>query len=120
MDEWKQVCVVMDAASETDTQHRSIEKVAEAQECNGLSEQSVTILREKWGDNEMEKKQRVKCFEFLKHFWKPMWIMILLAILIEALQFDWMNFALPCVLQGIKMISSVGTKSRRLRTRSRH
>ena len=29
----------------------------------------------------MEKKQRDKCFEFLKHFWKAMSIMIWLAIL---------------------------------------
>ena len=36
-----------DAPSETDTQDCSIEKVTEAQECNGLSEQDVTILREK-------------------------------------------------------------------------
>ena len=42
--------------------------------------------RGKWGDNEMEKKKRNKCFEFLKHFWKPMSIMIWLPILIEALQ----------------------------------
>ena len=90
-----------DAASETDTQDGPIEKVTEAQECNGLSEQDVTILREKWGDNEMEKKKRNKGFEFLKHFWKPMSIMIWLAIFIEALRFDWMNLAVLCALQGI-------------------
>ena len=55
-----------DAASQQDG---SIEKVAEAQECNGMREQDVTILREKWSYNEMEKKKRDKCFEFLKHFW---------------------------------------------------
>ena len=57
MDEWKQLCVEMNAASETDTQDGSIEKVAEAQECDGLSEQDLTILREKWsynGDGEEE------------------------------------------------------------------
>jgi len=54
------------------TQDCPIEKVVEAREFNGLSEQKVTILREKWCDKEMEKKQRVKCFEFLTHFWKPM------------------------------------------------
>ena len=48
MDEWKQLCVEMNAASETDTQDGSIEQVAEAQECDGLSEQDVTIHREKW------------------------------------------------------------------------
>ena len=36
-----------DAASETDTQDGSIEKVTEAQEYNGLSEQDVRILRKK-------------------------------------------------------------------------
>ena len=35
-----------DAASQTDTRDGSIEKVTEAQECNGLSEQDVTVLRE--------------------------------------------------------------------------
>ena len=35
-----------DAAIETDTQHGAIGKVTETQECNGLSEQDVTILRE--------------------------------------------------------------------------
>ena len=35
-----------DAASETDTEDGSIEEVTEAQECNGLSEQGVTVLRE--------------------------------------------------------------------------
>jgi len=54
----------------------------------------------------MEKKKRDKCFEFLKHFWKPMWIMIWLAILIEALQFDWTNFPVLCALQGINGLFS--------------
>ena len=35
-----------DAASQTDTRDGSIEKVTEAQECNLLSEQDVTVLRE--------------------------------------------------------------------------
>ena len=34
-----------DAPSETDTQDGSIEEVTEAQECNGLSEQDVTVHR---------------------------------------------------------------------------
>ena len=45
-----------DAASETDTQDGSIGKVTEAQECNRLSEQDVTVLREKWDYNEMEEE----------------------------------------------------------------
>ena len=49
----------------------------------------------------MEEKKRNKCFEFVKHFWRPMSIMFWLAILIEALQFDWMNFAVLCALQAI-------------------
>ena len=96
-----------DAASETDTQDGSIEKVTEAQECNGLSEQDVTVLREKWNCNEMEKKKKKnKCFEFLKHFWKPMSIMVWLAILIEALQFGWMDLAVLCTLQAINGLFS--------------
>ena len=86
-----------DAASETDTQDGSIGEVTEAQECNGLSEQGVTVLRETWGYNEMEEKKRNKCFEFLKQFWKPMPIMVWLAILI-----DWIDFAVLCALQAIK------------------
>ena len=69
-----------DAASETDTQHGSIEEVMEAQECNGLSEQDVTVLREKWSYNEMKEKKRNLWLEFLKHFWEPMPIMVWLAI----------------------------------------
>ena len=76
----------------TDTKDGSIEKVTEAQECNRLSEQDVTVLRERWGYNEMEEKKRNKFFQFLKHFWRPMPNMIWLAILIEALQFDWNGF----------------------------
>ena len=45
-----------DAASETDTRDGSIEKVTEAQECNGLSEQDVTVLRE--NGVKMRKKRR--------------------------------------------------------------
>ena len=60
---------------------------------NGLSEPDVTVLRETRGHNEMEERKRNKCLEFLKHFWGPMPIMIWLAILIEAIQFDWMDFA---------------------------
>ena len=85
----------------TYTQDGSIEKVTEAQECNRLSEQDVTVLRERWGYNEMEEKKRNKCFQFLKHLWRPMPIMIWLAILIEALQFDWMDFAVLCALQAM-------------------
>ena len=48
-------------------QNSSIEKVTEAPECNGLSEQDGTILSEKWGDIEMEKKRNT-CCKFLKHF----------------------------------------------------
>ena len=48
-------------------------------------------LQGKWVYNEMEEKKRDKCFEFLKHFWRPMPIMIWLAILI-----DWMDFAVLC------------------------
>ena len=55
--------------------------------------QDVTVLRETRGYNEMEEKKRNKCLEFLNHFWGPMPIMVWLAILIEAIQFDWMDFA---------------------------
>ena len=48
----------------------------------------------------MEEKKRNKCFEFLKHFWRPMSIMIWLAILIEAIQFDRMDFAVLCALEN--------------------
>ena len=68
---------------------------------NGLSEQDVTVLRETWGYNGMEEKKRNKCLECLKQLWGPMPIMIWLAILIEAIQSDWMDFALLCVLQAI-------------------
>ena len=60
----------------TYTKDGSIEKVTEAQECNRSSEQDVTVLRGRWGDNEMEEKKRNKCFQFLKHLWRPMPIMI--------------------------------------------
>ena len=50
-------------------------EVGKQDNTNGLSEQDVTVLRETWGYNEMEKK-RNKCFEFLKHFLGPMPIMI--------------------------------------------
>ena len=59
---------------------------------HGLREQDVTVLRETRGYNEMEEKKRNKCLEFLKHFWGPMPIMMSLAILIEAIQFDWIGF----------------------------
>ena len=49
----------------------------------------------------MEEKKRNKWLEFLKQFWGPMPIMIWLAILIEAIQFDWMDFAVLCALQAI-------------------
>ena len=42
----------------------------------------------------------------LKHFWIPKPIMIWLAILIEALQFDWMNFEVLCALQAINGLFS--------------
>ena len=95
-----------DAASETDTRDGSIEKDTEAHECNGLSEQDVTVLRENGGHNEKEEKKRNTCFEFLKHFWRPMSIMIWLAILIEALQFDWMHFEVLCALRAINGLFS--------------
>ena len=72
----------------------------------------MTILREKWCDNEMEKKKRKKCSEFLKHFWKPMSIMIWLAIFMEALQFDWVNFGVLCILQAIKGLFSWSEESK--------
>ena len=63
--------------------------------------QDVIVLRETWGYNEMEEKKRNKCLEFLNHFCGPIPIMMLLAILIEAIQFDWMDFAVLCALQAI-------------------
>ena len=83
-----------DAASETDTQDGLIEKVTVAQECNGLSEQDVTILQRKSGVTMRWRRRRsvTSASQFLKHFWKPKSIMIWLAILIEALQLDWMKF----------------------------
>ena len=53
-----------------------------------------------------KKKKRNKCCEFLKHFGKPMSIMIWLAVLIEALQFHWMNFAVFCTIQAINGLFS--------------
>ena len=55
-----------------------------------------------WAYNEMEEKKRDRCFEFLKHFWGSMPIIILFAFLwIEAIQLDWMDFAALCALQAI-------------------
>ena len=71
---------------------------------HGLSELDVTVLRDTWGYNEMEEKKRNKCFEFLKHLWGPMPIMIWIAILIEAIQSDWIDFAFLCVLQAINSL----------------
>ena len=58
------------------------------------------------GGMAIHQKKRNKCFECLKHFWRPMPIMIWLAILIEALQFDWVNFAVLCALQAMNGLLS--------------
>ena len=79
-------------------------EVSKQHNTNGLSEQDVTVFRDTWGYNEMEEKKRSMCLEFLKHFWGPMLIMIWLAILIEAIQVDWMDFAVLCVLQAINSL----------------
>ena len=91
-----------------------------------LSEPDVTVLRETWGYNDIEEKKRNECLEFLKHFRWPMPIMIWLAILIEAIQSDWMDFAVLCVLKAMNNLvvwyeesnASDAIKALRMRHRS--
>uniref|UniRef100_A0A7S1WBI6 Plasma membrane ATPase n=1 Tax=Alexandrium catenella TaxID=2925 RepID=A0A7S1WBI6_ALECA len=68
---------------------------------NGLTTAKAEELLKKHGYNELAEKERNKLWEFLKHFWGPMPIMIWLAVGVEAIQGDTADMLVLLTLQVI-------------------
>lgn len=68
----------------------------------GLSHEEAARRLKQYGENMLQEDNRNECLVFLGNFWGPMPIMIWIAILVEAIQADWTDFA---VLLGLQMLN---------------
>lgn len=73
--------------------------IAKTDPVQGLSQQEHAARLAQYGPNKLPEQEVNMFLKFLSYFWGPMPIMIWLAVLVEAINQDWEDFAVLMVLQ---------------------
>uniref|UniRef100_A0A0G4HRF0 P-type H(+)-exporting transporter n=1 Tax=Chromera velia CCMP2878 TaxID=1169474 RepID=A0A0G4HRF0_9ALVE len=73
----------------------------ECLETTGLSQAQAEELLKKIGFNELPEKKVNPFLKFLSYYWGPMPCMIWVAIIVELVELDWLDFGVLMVLQAV-------------------